>query len=149
MSRDSLYKGRTSIPSQVYHITTCTQNRHHLFVDLQSAKIVITEMNKLSQENKVMSLAWVLMPDHLHWLLQLSGQQSLSQLIKDLKGRSSIKLNRHLGRTGKCWQRGFHDHAIRGEKDIKKIARYIIANPLRAGIVTNIGDYPFWDATWL
>ena len=35
------------------------------------------------------------------------------------------------------------------KKEIKDVARYIVANPLRAGLVEKIGDYPFWDAVWL
>ena len=44
---------------------------------------------------------------------------------------------------------GYYDHAIRKEEDIKGLAHYIIANPLRAGLVTNINDYPHWDAVWM
>jgi len=47
------------------------------------------------------------------------------------------------------WQDGFHDHALRREEDLKEVARYIIANPVRAGLVTRVGDYPLWDACWL
>lgn len=49
----------------------------------------------------------------------------------------------------KIWQAGFHDHAVRREEDLAGIARYIVANPLRAGLVDAIGDYPLWDALWL
>ena len=42
-----------------------------------------------------------------------------------------------------------YDHALRKDEDVKKIARYIIANPLRAGLVEKIEDYPYWDAVWL
>jgi len=43
----------------------------------------------------------------------------------------------------------FHYHALRNEESIKAAARYIIANPLRAGLVQRIEDYPLWDALWL
>lgn len=49
----------------------------------------------------------------------------------------------------RIWQRGFHDHALRDDEDLRDIARYIIANPLRSGIAKNIGEYPHWDAIWL
>jgi plasmid stabilization system protein ParE len=39
--------------------------------------------------------------------------------------------------------------AQRAEEDLIKIARYIVANPLRARLVEHIGDYPLWDAAWL
>jgi putative transposase len=47
------------------------------------------------------------------------------------------------------WQRGFYDRAIRKEEDLLAVARYIVANPLRAGLVSQLSDYPFWDAVWL
>lgn len=54
-----------------------------------------------------------------------------------------------LGRNGPVWQRTYHDHALRREEDLRAAARYVVANPLRAGLAEGIGDYPFWDAAWL
>jgi REP element-mobilizing transposase RayT len=73
----------------------------------------------------------------------------LSHVIKLFKGRSAAAVNQHLQRQGSLWQRGFHDHALRRDEDQQQVARYIIANPLRAGLVEKIGDYPLWDAIWL
>jgi hypothetical protein len=47
------------------------------------------------------------------------------------------------------WQRAFYDHALRKDEDVRQIARYIIANPLRRGLVKDVGDYLLWDAAWL
>lgn len=54
-----------------------------------------------------------------------------------------------LSRQGRLWQPGFHDHAVRREESLEAIARYIVANPLRAGLVKKVGDYPLWDAIWV
>jgi len=43
----------------------------------------------------------------------------------------------------------YHDRALRREYDVVRVARYIIANPLRAGLVDKVGDYPHWDAVWV
>lgn len=75
--------------------------------------------------------------------------------MQAVKGSSAFiiqKIRRERGEiTGKqsLWQKGFHDHAIRKEENIQQLARYIVANPLRAGLVEKIGDYPLWDAIWL
>ena len=45
--------------------------------------------------------------------------------------------------------RNDYDHALRADEDVLAAARYIVANPLRAGLVGSIRDYPFWDAVWL
>ncbi|WP_137823726.1 transposase [Pseudomonas sp. D(2018)] len=149
MPSDDLLKGRVSRAGQIYHITTTTEDRRPLFRDFQCARITVAELRRLHEQNVVNSLAWVLMPDHLHWLVQLNGPIGLATVIKVFKGRSSRQLGLHMETGGAVWQPGFHDHALRREDDIRKVARYIVANPLRAGLVERIGDYPFWDAKWI
>jgi REP element-mobilizing transposase RayT len=94
-------------------------------------------------------LAWVLMPDHAHWLLQLGEKDELGIVVNRLKSSSSRLANRVLDRQGMFWAPAYHDHALRAEEDLLNIARYIVANPLRAGLVQRIGDYPFWNAIWV
>ena len=149
MPSDDLLKGRVSRAGQIYHITTTTEDRLPLFRDFQCARITVAELRRLHEQNVVNSLAWVLMPDHLHWLVQLNGPIGLATVIKVFKGRSARQLGLHMETGGAVWQPGFHDHALRREDDIRKVARYIVANPLRAGLVERIGDYPFWDAKWI
>jgi REP element-mobilizing transposase RayT len=67
-----------------------------------------------------------------------------------MKSQSGNSINQLLGRSSNpVWQRGFHDHALRRDEDIVRVARYIVANPLRAGLVSRIGDYPLWDSVWV
>ena len=77
------------------------------------------------------------------------GETGLSQVVKKLKALSARRLNREIGRSGRFWAPGFHDHAVRKEEDLKGVARYIIANPLRAGLTKRVADYPYWNAVWL
>ncbi len=88
------------------------------------------------------------MPDHLHWIAHLQAS-SLEQLMQRVKSRSAKSVNSYLGTTGQVWQKGYHDRAIRSDEDIQQLARYVVANPLRAGLVRRVGDYPLWDAIWL
>jgi len=149
MPRDDLHKGRVSLAYNAYFVTTVTQNRIPYFQNFYCARLLVTEMRRLHEENQLASLAWVIMPDHLHWLFQLQENQSLSQIVRLLKGRSAHRVNHYLQRQGSIWDRAFHDHALRKDEDIKNIARYIVANPLRAKLVEKLDDYPMWDAAWL
>jgi REP element-mobilizing transposase RayT len=88
------------------------------------------------------------MPDHFHWLVELR-EGSLSEVVQRVKSKTAIAVNKATGRHGRLWQWGFHDKAVRYEEDLLKFARYIVANPLRAGLVKRVGDYPLWDAVWL
>ena len=156
---DALRKGRHSICHQVYCITTVTRNRDPLFTDMHTARLLVQELRRLHEDGDVSSLAWVIMPDHLHWLIQLSESDNydgrmnstlqLSDVIKRLKARSALAINRYHCRRGSLWQHAYYDRAARKDDDIKCIARYIIANPLRAGLAQNITGYPHWDCIWM
>jgi len=95
------------------------------------------------------TLAFVVMPDHLHWLVQLTGTRSLSVSVNTIKSFASRNINQIIGRSGPVWQKGFYDHALRVEEDLAAVARYIVANPLRAGLTRSVSDYPLWDAIWI
>jgi putative transposase len=144
-----LRKGRVSLPNQVYLVTTVTHDRRPLFGDFTLGRVVIAEMRGLHDAGAVHSLAFVLMPDHLHWLLGLRGPLTLPTVMKRFKGRSARAVNAVLGCAGPVWQPAYHDHAVRREEDLREIARYMVANPLRAGLVQHIGAYALWDAAWL
>jgi REP element-mobilizing transposase RayT len=88
------------------------------------------------------------MPDHFHWLMQLK-ENDLGYVVGSIKSRCTQAVNRTTEREGPLWQTGYHDRAIRDGEELLPFARYIVANPLRAGLVEKIGDYPLWDANWL
>jgi len=135
--------GRYSQQNQIYHITFTTINRTPIFQDFAKARTLISILKQSDQLQHTSTLAYVVMPDHIHWLIQLTGGQSLPNVIKTVKSKASVQLGSPI------WQTGFYDHAVRKDEDIQTIARYIVANPIRAGLVTIVGDYPHWDAMWL
>ena len=120
-----LRRTRISIQNQIYLVTFVTEKRRVRFVDLFCARIMILALRGSSNAE---TLAFTVMPDHVHWLMQLQNQASLSQVLQSLKSTSAHQLNRHLGRKGRFWQDGFHDHALRKEEDVIDAARYIVAN---------------------
>lgn len=146
--QQALRRGRCSFFHHTYMITSVTHKRLPHFQEFMIGRFVVHEMKRLYEQGEVDSLAWVVMPDHIHWLFVLR-EKKLPEVVKRLKARSAIKINRYLRRTGAIWQPAYYDHAIRRDEDIQKLARYIIANPLRAGLVEDIGAYPLWDAVWL
>jgi REP element-mobilizing transposase RayT len=89
------------------------------------------------------------MPDHWHALIQIGGQDTLERVIARIKATATRNINRITNRTESIWNKTYHDRAIRREEDLLPAARYIVANPLRAGLVRRVGDYPYWNAIWL
>ncbi|MEJ1354462.1 MAG: transposase [Candidatus Sedimenticola sp. (ex Thyasira tokunagai)] len=138
-----LRNGRASEPGRIYLITTVTHGRAPIFKAFSAARSLILVLREAERRSHAKTLAFVVMPDHLHWLMELGDQQELSRVVAAVKSVSA----RHLG--GGVWQAGFHDHALRREEDIIGVARYVVANPMRAGLADRVGDYPHWDAAWL
>ena len=146
----ALRAGRTvANPGQAWHLSFATHQREPLFEDFHAACVVSACLHNSVAIADGRVLAWVVMPDHAHCLLQLGGKQPLHVAVGALKSGSARRVNRALGRKGPLWDRAFHDHAIRSDEDLRTVARYIVANPLRAGLVDRIADYPFWNAVWM
>jgi REP element-mobilizing transposase RayT len=143
-----LRHGRFSEQGRAYLITAVVHQRRPLFTDWQLGRLLVAELRRAHDQKWVNSIAWVIMPDHFHWLVQLE-QRSLTRLMQAIKSRSTLTINNASNRRGAFWQSGYHDRAIRDGEELLPFARYIVANPLRAGLVDKIGDYPLWDACWL
>ena len=148
MGQQQLRRGRVSESGRIYLVTICTHQRQHHFTDFTQARIVVQTLNDPDILCASRLLCWVLMPDHLHMLLQ-TEQDTLPHIIQRIKATSARRLNRYRNADGTVWQRGYHDRAIRQEADLLPAARYIIANPKRAGLVHRTGQYPHWDAIWV
>ena len=78
------------------------------------------------------------MPDHLHALISFPYERPMKQIIADWK--RFLATNPNID-----WQRDFFDHRLRRDESFVQKADYIRANPVRAGLVSSIEDWPyFW-----
>ena len=143
----NLRKARFSGTKQIYLITTTTHQRIPLFDDFKCARYVVHAINY--EDCGATTLAYVVMPDHFHWLMQLEEGETLDKVMHGVKSVSAHAINKHCQREGEVWQCGYHDNALRREDDLKATARYVVANPLKAGLVDRVGEYPLWDAVWI
>jgi REP element-mobilizing transposase RayT len=143
-----LRTGRYAEPNRIYLLTSNTHDREPIFADFTLGRLVVHHFRQAQNSGLVDSLAWVVMPDYFHWLIDLR-RGSLSELMQRTKSLSTKAINLCTGRQISLWQKGFHDRALRRDEDLVKMARYIVANPLRAGLVERLGDYPLWDAIWV
>ena len=140
---NQLRVGRASLPHQIYIVTVVAKLRVKIFSQHDSAAVAARCFYDKTIASHADTLAFVVMPDHIHWLLQLGETSSLSETVRIYKAKVSVLLGQRV------WHPGFHDHAVRVEEDLVNVARYIVANPFRAGLCDKIGDYPYWNAIWL
>ncbi len=132
-----------------YTLTTTVANRRRIFTDEASVKCVVDALRQSDQELRSHTLAWVVMPDHVHWLMQLR-YDNLSRCMQRFKSRSARAFNLLHDTCGSSvWQRGYYDHCIRSQEALQTHAQYLIENPVRAGLVTAPEDYPYHWNRWL
>ena len=136
-----LRQGRHSIPNAHYLVTAATQRRQPVFTNFNNACCASRHFYHPRVSELATTFAFVVMPDHIHWLIQLNGD--LSEAVRRYKTYVSLSIGRRI------WQDGFHDRMIKDETSLKAAARYIVANPLRANLVNDIGKYGYWNAVWL
>jgi len=92
--------------------------------------------------------AWVMMPNHVHVLIQQTEGYRLSDLVHGWKSWSAKEINRLRGRTGSVWQRVHYDRYIRNQRHFDATVAYIEENPVRAGLVASPEDWRFGSAWW-
>ncbi|MBD9470056.1 transposase [Pseudoxanthomonas sp. PXM01] len=142
-------RGRRSESGRIYLVTTTTHRREPHFSRWEAASrlsAVLATRSAWSPHAEL--LCWVLMPDHWHGLVRLTGGATLAHVVGAAKGRSAHAVRGVMaGRP--VWADGFHDRALRQDDDVLVAARYIITNPVRAGLVSRLRDYPYWNAVWL
>ena len=131
-----------------YFITICTKDRKNLFWENVGASIARPQDVALTAQGKIVDTAirnitkyypaitvdcYTVMPNHIHLLLQIqtdgNGEPmhtpSISTVIQQMKGYVTKQLGYPI------WQKLFHDHVVRGERDYQKISRYIEGNPMK------------------
>ena len=81
-----------------------------------------------------------IMPDHAHLILEIADG-SLLEVVRNLKSRST-RAAWEQGHVGALWQPSFYDRGLRGDEFVD-VLRYVLENPVRAGLVAHWEDYPF------
>jgi putative transposase len=80
-------------------------------------------------------LAWCLMPNHVHVVIEIPGNHSLSDIVRSWKSFTSRRANAHLGRTGPFWHADHFDRYIRDDEHLARTIEYVEQNPAKAGLV--------------
>jgi Rad3-related DNA helicase/REP element-mobilizing transposase RayT len=90
-------------------------------------------------EDRYRLLAWAIMPNHVHVVVQPSAQYDLPAILHSWKRHTAREANVLLGRTGEeFWQSEYYDHLIRDESDLRHAIEYVWSNPVAAG-------FPDWE----
>jgi len=94
-------------------------------------------------------LAWCIMPNHVHTLIEPFDQWSLSSIVHSWKSYTAKEINKVLQRTGTVWQREYYDRYIRDDSHLAAVINYIHENPVKAGLVDKPWQWPYSSARLL
>ena len=143
-----LRMNRYSLVGHAYLVTACCNMRKPIFRNIDFGNVIVDEIKKSDSCKRTLTYAYVVMPDHLHWLFQLQKRNSVSSVVRRIKGGSAYRINKMRGRRGSIWQSGFHDRLIKSEESLETVGNYVIHNPVRAGMVASVDEYPLWHLMW-
>ena len=125
-----------------YFLTFATHERSRLFVSADRVAAVYSQFLRAAADSHVAILAYCFMPDHVHLLTEGQSEDSdARRFIAHAKQLSGFHFKKQFGRQ--LWQRYGFERTLRVSKPILRVARYTLENPVRAGLVTRVQDYPF------
>jgi putative transposase len=91
-------------------------------------------------------LEWVVMPNHIHVLVEIDPQYQLAGIVHSWKSFTAKEAIKILGMSGHYWQPDYFDRFIRDERHFANAVRYIHENPVKAKLVTRSEDWPYGSA---
>ena len=89
---------------------------------------------------------WVIMPNHVHVLIELLPGVALSSILQEWKSSTSHAANKLSGRNGFFWMPEYYDRYIRDQHHLKRAIEYIDANPVKAGLADTPSSYRWSSA---
>ena len=138
--KDFSYRGKYR-----YFLTFCTQDRRLIFSEASVTELTWVQLLRTADSEGFEFRAHVIMPDHAHLLVK--GQTSDADLRRFESLAKQHTAWDYWCRTKKrLWQPSFYDHVLREDESELPFVRYILENPVRAGLVARCEDYPFVGA---
>jgi REP element-mobilizing transposase RayT len=91
-------------------------------------------------------LTIIFMPDHLHLIIEgVTEHSRLERFVRIAKQRAGFQFVRVTGE--RLWQESYFDRTLRKEESLPEVVRYVVNNPVRAGLVESPADYEHWGSS--
>ena len=130
-------------PSRIFFATTKASMGLRLFQTERNAGLLIEVLRSLVAEHRFKLHDFVIMPDHVHLLIEVGGDMTIEKAMQLIKGRFSHRLSHEFGYKGEVWQRGFTEVQVLNQQNFEAHRAYIADNPIKAGLAVSTEDYPF------
>ena len=152
---------RYYIPNALIFITTVTCDRRPILGNDRNVQLLFDTMTAVQIIHPFHLLAYVILPDHVHFLMRTDPPTTFSQAMQSIKGNYTVEYKKANGITSSLtlWQHRFWDHVIRDELDLARHMDYIHYNPVKHKCASSpsqwqYSTFAFWaergyyDPTW-
>jgi len=133
---------RIEFPDALYHVTARGDRREDIFEDDQDRQMFLSTLGQVITQFNWICHAWCLMDNHYHLLMQ-TPDGNLSKGMRQLNGIYTQTNNRQHRRVGHLFQGRFKAILVDSDAYLLELTRYVVLNPVRAGMVKNPADWPW------
>jgi putative transposase len=136
-----------------YSLRFCTNGRSRIFESSATVTAALAQIRRAAHEERFGLLAYCFMPDHVHLIVEgIEDSSDLRRFVKIAKQRFVRRLRTEAG-IAAVWQEGYYERVLRSDETTDTVVRYVLDNPVRAGIVTKAEHYQhsgamFWPEGW-
>lgn len=125
-----------------YFLTICTHERRPVFLQEDAVERALAPLRGVADEQRLAIIAYCFMPDHLHALAEGAAETAdFPKFVRLFKQKAAFEWKQARGE--RLWQRGYYDRVLRNDEATATVARYLLENPVRAGLVDSPEEYPF------
>lgn len=110
---------------------------------------IMVEAFRYWEGKRLTNVAWCVMPNHIHWVLALNERDErgepvyLQDILQSVKRTTARRINERYGRTGtSLWQKESYETTIRDDAHFVRAVHYTLQNPVKAGLVGAVNDWP-------
>ena len=133
---------RIEFPGALYHIISRGNARAPIFLEDRDRHLLLDVLGDVVEESAWICHAYCLMPNHYHLVIE-TPEANLSRGMRQLNGVYTQRLNRRHDRVGHVFQGRFKAILVEHETHFLELTRYVVLNPVRAGMVRDPEDYPW------
>lgn len=133
---------RVELSDSYYHVMARGNRRESIYLNDEDRRAFLGLLDRLYERLGWTCYAYCLMTNHYHLLLHTPGPD-LSKGMRELNGIYTQGFNRRHRRAGHVLQGRYTAHLVDKDSYLKELSRYVVLNPVRAGMVQGPRQYPW------
>ena len=139
---------RLSLGDLCYHVLNRGNGRSEVFHKVDDYEAFVGLIGKACERVPMRVLAFAVMPNHFHLVLQPVADGDLSTWVQWLTTAHVRRYHRHYGSSGHVWQGRFRSFPCQSDEHLEVVLRYVERNPLRAALVERAQDWQWASLRW-